>query len=246
MNKLSYILFLWLTILFAVRAVGQDTIRLPDAWTGDRVKYGAFSDQGLFADCEWFVMEGGTIVNDYNRIDDDSIEIAWDCIPGDYLIKMVTKSTAAEQFGFKGFNCPSDTTYAKVRVHHVLSVEIAYSDTAVGMCDDALAVQLDTVNKMGNDVTYHWYPSEGLNMTDIPNPIAKPAETTTYTLVYTDVCGYKDSTSITIHVDTLPTAYAGEDRFMNGATDTLDGSGTGASITYAWEYHGDVPGQVFY
>ncbi|WP_289665489.1 HYR domain-containing protein [Flavobacterium panacagri] len=50
------------------------------------------------------------------------------------------------------------------------------------------------------DGTFSWSPATGLNNSKIGNPIAKPAETTTYTVVFTNQDGCETEDSITITV----------------------------------------------
>jgi len=47
---------------------------------------------------------------------------------------------------------------------------------------------------------YQWYPSNSLNQADIPDPIASPNETTTYTVVVTDSFGCSRSDTLTVYV----------------------------------------------
>jgi len=55
------------------------------------------------------------------------------------------------------------------------------------------------LNGSGADF-YSWTPSTGLNNTNIPNPIASPSVTTTYTLEVTDLFGCKDTDEVTVTV----------------------------------------------
>ncbi len=47
---------------------------------------------------------------------------------------------------------------------------------------------------------YQWSPSAGLSNTNIPNPVANPAVTTTYTLEVTDLNGCRDTDEVTVIV----------------------------------------------
>ncbi len=65
---------------------------------------------------------------------------------------------------------------------------------------------------------YIWSPAEGLSCTDCPNPVAKPLETTTYTVQGIDQC--TQFSSITVEVDAqfqmdLPTAFTPNDDGIN-------------------------------
>jgi len=52
--------------------------------------------------------------------------------------------------------------------------------------------------------TYEWSPANSLNFSDIPNPIATPTETTTYTVIVTNEEGCMSEAMVTVEV--LPPA----------------------------------------
>ncbi len=80
----------------------------------------------------------------------------------------------------------------------------------------------DTVICLGSSVqlfatggtTYQWSPTNGLNESDIPNPIASPASSTTYTLHVSDGICYTDTFEITVLVQNLPAVNAGPDAII--------------------------------
>lgn len=49
--------------------------------------------------------------------------------------------------------------------------------------------------------TYSWAPATGLSNSKDANPIAKPGETTTYTLTVTDACGAKATSSVVVNAN---------------------------------------------
>lgn len=53
------------------------------------------------------------------------------------------------------------------------------------------------------DGTYSWTPTDGLNDPSIATPTASPEENTTYTCVYTDLCGEQQTASIEVIVAPL-------------------------------------------
>ncbi len=55
-------------------------------------------------------------------------------------------------------------------------------------------------------ISYSWSPAEGLSCTDCPDPIAKPASTTTYTLTIMDSYGCEQMDEVTIEVRPSPAA----------------------------------------
>ncbi len=83
---------------------------------------------------------------------------------------------------------------------------------------------------------YKWTPSDGLNNDNIPNPVASPAQTTTYTVkVSNDGC-YDDTKSVTVTVNKNPMANAGGDKVIfEGQSVQLNGAIGGDNITnYYW------------
>lgn len=56
----------------------------------------------------------------------------------------------------------------------------------------------------GDNLTYKWFPSNGLNRDDILNPIASPRETTIYTLTVTSENGCIVSEAISVNVAGFP------------------------------------------
>lgn len=79
---------------------------------------------------------------------------------------------------------------------------------------------------------YKWTPSTGLDHDNIPNPVATPAQTTTYTVkVSNDGC-YDDTKSVTVTVRKSPVADAGPGKIIfEGQSVKLNGSITGDEIT---------------
>lgn len=80
---------------------------------------------------------------------------------------------------------------------------------------------------------YQWTPADGLSSTTVPNPVAMPSTTTTYTLIVTDTSGCDAITdNVTVIVRPLPTANAGaDDTITEGATVQLVGTG---GLQYSW------------
>ena len=77
--------------------------------------------------------------------------------------------------------------------------------------------------------TFSWIPSTGLNNASIPNPIASPTATTTYTVTLTDGVSCVNSDDITVTVLGLPSANAGPDLYVCPGFDVqLQGNGGGS------------------
>jgi len=79
---------------------------------------------------------------------------------------------------------------------------------------------------------YKWTPSTGLNRDDVPDPVATPSKTTTYTVyVSNDAVCNGDSKSVTVTVNQLPVADAGSDKkIFEGQSVKLDGSVKGDQL----------------
>lgn len=87
-----------------------------------------------------------------------------------------------------------------------------------------------TLNASGG-TSYSWLPASGLSSTTIPNPVANPTTTTTYTVTVMSG-GCSATSSVTITVNPVPTVNAGSDvALCNGSSITLAASGFGA---YSW------------
>lgn len=82
--------------------------------------------------------------------------------------------------------------------------------------------------------SYTWSPSTGLSATNIPNPLASPAETTTYTVTVSN--GSCDrSLQVKVIINKKPVSNAGEDkRIILGKSVMLNGIVAGDKVTYLW------------
>lgn len=80
--------------------------------------------------------------------------------------------------------------------------------------------------------TYTWSPATGLSGTAGASVTASPTSTTTYTCIGTDGGGCRDTTTITVVVNALPTAsIAGNTTICDGDSTTLTASG---GTGFAW------------
>ncbi len=61
-------------------------------------------------------------------------------------------------------------------------------------------VNLDAVVNTSANVTYEWFPAEGLSCTDCPNPRANPTSSTKYTVIVTNEQGCTASDEVLIHL----------------------------------------------
>ncbi len=92
----------------------------------------------------------------------------------------------------------------------------------------------------GGGYTWSWAPSAGLSATNIPNPVAKPASTTTYTVTVTDANGCTAVNTITIEVRPPLAAIATATDYLigdcPGSTTTLDVNVTGGELPYVYSW----------
>lgn len=81
-------------------------------------------------------------------------------------------------------------------------------------------------------ITYTWAPATGLSNPTIPNPVASPTTTTTYTVNVSDALGCSGSAMVTVNVNPAPFVDAGFGAAIcNGDDIQLSGNGAG---TIAW------------
>jgi hypothetical protein len=94
------------------------------------------------------------------------------------------------------------------------------------------AVQLSTiVSGAQGSVSYTWQPSAGLSCTNCPNPVATPAQTTSYIVTATAANGSASDT-VVITVNPSPSATISGNNFVcNGNSITLTASG---GTNYSW------------
>lgn len=94
----------------------------------------------------------------------------------------------------------------------------------------------------GGTYKYSWAPATGLSSTKEANPIAKPTQTTTYTLTVTDACGATATSQVVITVSATKPPVA-----ITATKDSICvGDSSKLSVTqkpgymYQWSYNGTV------
>ena len=98
--------------------------------------------------------------------------------------------------------------------------------------DRTICVGENTMLSATGGVTYAWTPATGLSSTTIPNPIANPSTTTTYTVVVTDANGCTASDQVTVFVGRNSNANAGVDQTIcAGSSTQLNAIG---GVIYSW------------
>jgi len=133
------------------------------------------------------------------------------------------------------------TADVTVTVAPVLTVTATADDYNIGTCPSSDA-QLTAVAGGGEPgYTYLWSPAAGLSATDIPDPVAKPAVTTTYTVLVTDMNGCTATTTVTITIapELTATATASDPNIGTCLTSVsnLDVTVTGGEapyVSYSW------------
>ena len=100
------------------------------------------------------------------------------------------------------------------------------------------SVTLNTTTTADPAFSYLWTPATGLSATNISNPVATPALTTTYTVTVTDGNGLTASDNITITVNPLPTATIGGTTSVcqNAASPTVTFTGASGMAPYTFTY----------
>lgn len=100
-----------------------------------------------------------------------------------------------------------------------------------GPDDDVCAGSTSQLNGSGG-LTFAWLPSASLSASNISNPVASPATTTTYTLTVTDANNCSGIDSMIVNVHPYPLVNAGvDDTLCLGSSYNLNG--TGAAV-YFW------------
>ena len=86
-------------------------------------------------------------------------------------------------------------------------------------------------------VTYDWTPAADLSDATIPNPVASPITTTTYSLTVTDDKGCEGTDNVVVSVRPLPIVNAGPDQSTcAGMIVYLNATATGATAPYSYEW----------
>ncbi|HNW91012.1 MAG TPA: gliding motility-associated C-terminal domain-containing protein, partial [Bacteroidales bacterium] len=112
-------------------------------------------------------------------------------------------------------------------------------DQNIGTCPNAANASINSVSTGTTPLVYSWLPTAGLSNPNIANPVANPANTTTYTVTVTDTYGCTVTDDILIAIDPLPTIDAGPDQNIgacpNAANAYINTLATGtATLTYLW------------
>lgn len=87
----------------------------------------------------------------------------------------------------------------------------------------------------GGGTSYLWSPANSLSNADMPTTVAKPADTTTYTIVVTSANNCTDTAGVTVNVFRKPLVSAGPDKIiLKGQSTDLKGIASGTNISLFW------------
>lgn len=144
-------------------------------------------------------------------------------------------------------SCPDPVAQPLVDQYYVVRVTDAYAcvnEDSVFVKVNSLqpgAFIQDTAICIGESVelyangfqTYSWWPGSDLSCTTCPTPLATPAATATYYVAVEDNNGCRDTGSVTVTVNPLPTVVIGSasDSICLGTSTQLNASG---GISYQW------------
>jgi PKD repeat protein len=128
--------------------------------------------------------------------------------------------------GASAAGCTSTTT---------VTVTVNTSITASAGSNASVCPGKSTQLNASGGSTYSWNPPTGLSSTTIPNPVASPSATTTYTVtVHSGTCS--GTSTVTVSLSAVPPTPV-----VTGAGSVLSTSATG--VTYQWYLNGTlIPG----
>ncbi len=127
-----------------------------------------------------------------------------------------------------------DTGAVRTDVITILLNYITYVNAGIdtSICTNSSALIGGQYNVSGQNITYSWKPSAGLNDTTLPRPTAAPVKTTVYTLTTTTPGCTSKSSLVTVTVIPPPALSAGNDTTIKlGERATLHASG---GFFYSW------------
>jgi PKD repeat protein len=136
------------------------------------------------------------------------------------------------------------TDAVTITVAPVLTVTAVADDNILSTCPSSVAQLTGTAaggeELAGGGYIWSWAPSAGLSATNISNPVAKPASTTTYTVTVTDANGCTATNTVTVEVRPPLTAVATASDYLIGecpsSVSVLDVSVTGGELPYVYSW----------
>ena len=98
--------------------------------------------------------------------------------------------------------------------------------------DQSVCLNLTVTLNGSGGLNYSWSPAATLSSSSIPNPIATPLATTTYTLLVSDANNCQNTDSMIVTVNALPNIVAGNGGSVcSGSTFGLSAAG---GVSYSW------------
>lgn len=111
----------------------------------------------------------------------------------------------------------------------IFSNPVALVNPDISICEGGSAALL-----AGGGTEYYWAPAKGLSSVSVPNPVARPSDTTLYT-VHVTRYGCADTATVKVNVWKKPLANAGPDKkIRKGQAVLLSASVKGTDIDYFW------------
>ncbi len=123
---------------------------------------------------------------------------------------------------------------ASITVGNLLGLMVTASPVRI---DVGHSAQLNAVTTGGTaPFTIAWTPDPSLSATNIPNPLASPTVTTTYTVTVTDAKGATSFATVTVFVNLKVTVSADPPAVLLGSSSQLTAVAAGGTppYTYAW------------
>ncbi|MBB6611887.1 T9SS type A sorting domain-containing protein [Pontibacter sp. Tf4] len=123
-----------------------------------------------------------------------------------------------------------------------IAVNVTTGVTASAGEDKVICAGANVQLQASGGTTYSWTPATGLSATNVANPTASPAQTTTYTVTVSNANGCTDTDQVTVTVNPAPAATitaSGATTFCEGSSVTLTAN-TGSGLTYQWLKDGNV------
>lgn len=141
--------------------------------------------------------------------------------PGVYTVRLIATNEVTCNH--------SDTTYRQVVVLGLGSYDLPDTTLCPGQ-----SAQIGITPITAPDIIYEWTPAVGLSNTHVPNPVATPPSSTTYTLTISNgTCSTTVQQTITVATATID---AGPDQHLCGpsATTQLVATGNGSTSGFHW------------